>query len=77
LHPARFRSFGRAAEEEVLFIRVERGFQVAGIRGDGLRQFGSVLHGKVGPFARRSRQAAIITEVGNGLLRASSMFTAF
>jgi hypothetical protein len=53
-----FRRYGlrRAAREEVFFIRGERGFNVARIRGDGLREFSAVEHGKVGPFTRGDHQ---------------------
>lgn len=42
---------GGRAGEEVLLVRGERGFDLIGVRGDGLGELRAVEHGRVGTLA--------------------------
>ena len=53
--PVSVRRGGRAAKKHGLFIRVECDFNIAGVGGDGLREFRAVVHREIGTFASEGR----------------------
>jgi hypothetical protein len=62
LHPIRLRSFGGTARKKVFLIHKRRGFHVPPVPGDGLREFGAVVHCEIGSFARWRRQVRGIAQ---------------
>jgi hypothetical protein len=55
----------RGAREHGLLVAGQRGLDVAGVRGDGLAELGSVQHGDVGVFAVRGREVGGVTDQGH------------
>src|ERR1700733_1646808 len=56
----RLSGLGRATGKEILLVGEERGFNVTGVGGDGLAEFGAVVHREVGTFAGRDHQVRTI-----------------
>jgi hypothetical protein len=49
MHPVRLWGFRGAARKEVSLVSKELGFHVFRVRGDGLREFSALLHGRLAP----------------------------